>query len=903
MEDPFEQLAKEAISGFAEKNKSEDVSTNIDAGLATGNIANPDSDPVVLTMAIEPAVSAPPSDKKKKPEAVKKSIPVKKQKQGGRSAVFETKFADLKTDLTNQLVKALENKNLSADTLEKLLAEQEDLLKKITSIPDEKHEKGFARLQIIEKEVEEFLKKTDAVEGLADDLPLNPDDFNMDIEPGDLGDPAQTELIRQLEANRWAYIKKDVEAERKASVFRKLFKLGSLGQYSQEHEEVKSKYYESLKACVAKRIERGRDTKEMVAFLEVGEYFSRESMRADIRAENSSWGEKAVDGYMKMVNRYRAIGENDSSKKVKFAKKILAGLAVGGVATGVALGGGLVAGAAGSIVGATAVRMFSLSVSATGFKAIAEKMADSAREKNSVKKSNEISKEAGFDADILRGKLNEIIENIDSDMQKNKQTARLRTLGSFLTATVISDLGQYFGPKSIEAIKHYFQHEPAIPTGVNPAGTGVQEVAKTAVKGMAAEKIHEVGAVHESGAQTFNEAVENSNAENFKEAAERAGEFPPAAHTETFAEAMERAGEIPSHPAGGEDVVSGHNMPSVGEGIDHNLASDGQNLAHEIGGKLTAEENIIEIKQGGNIEASIRDFYRSHPDALKAYQEATGKKLTPGQIAHRIFLEYGDDRDLVHAGAKIHLSADGQDITQISGDPNMGHLQHAVSGAGHEAMAPVAEVPATATEIPAVETATPVVEIPDFKIDETFSEGFLKFNHEIDVVSADVAKFDSAIIEAYHQIDTSGHLTPEELVNLDVDDIRPFNVLDVTKSPEMLAAEKTNLKYLISQKIFLGEQLNKLVEGRSFMHVKNIRKYIGGGSMLNWMAIQNQSMEELLANKKETTINKFFEYLTKSDGIGMNKLRESIKPKTAETVSAWVTRVVKTANLVGVKKL
>lgn len=82
------------------------------------------------------------------------------------------------------------------------------------------------------------------------------------------------------------------------------------------------------------------------------------------------------------------------------------------------------------------------------------------------------------------------------------------------------------------------------------------------------------------------------------------------------------------------------------------------------------------IKEGGGIEGSIIKHLTDNPDLMDKYNEQLGggRKFDAGQIAHRMFEEYGDKRDLVHAGAQVQLSPDGLHIQGVAGDESIGFL-------------------------------------------------------------------------------------------------------------------------------------------------------------------------------------------------------------------------------------
>lgn len=326
---------------------------------------------------------------------------------------------------------------------------------------------------------------------------------------GEESDRKIKELGDKLEKARIAYLKKDTEAEKiklsLKSVLWKTLKIGSLGQYDKEHEDAKNEYNEALKAykeefLKAGLIEDKEDVRIMVDFLNLTETSSREKARTDIKAENSKWWhlDNVSKGYMKIVESYKNIGKDDKSKLMRFIKKGAVGVAIGG---GVAFAGGAVAGAMGSIAGATAFRLFTMSVSATGFKGIFEGIADKKRATDSAKEAEIIfrnSKTEGMGemkAELISENLNLMIKNIDGKMQKNKQTARLRSLGAFLTAGAISNLGQIFGHEIMETVKEHFSDSLPVSTG----GSFAEKTISGLSENNAVEKVIELKPVKVGG--------------------------------------------------------------------------------------------------------------------------------------------------------------------------------------------------------------------------------------------------------------------------------------------------------------------------------------------------------------------------------------------------------------------
>lgn len=400
-------------------------------------------------------------------------------------------------------------------------------------------------------------------------------------------------LEKEVDEARKAFVGKDIEAEKKSSKFWKLFRVGSLGEYGEEHKGAKEEYYAALRAYKDEYLNihglNEKSVAEMVTFFNIKEHYSLESARLDADNENAGWPKKIWNGYMGMIDRYRKIGENDSSKFKKYSKKIVVGMFVALAATGLAAGGGAVAGVAGTITGASLVRGFTIGVSSAGYKAIYEGIAQGSRKRESRKEAEEIMKHSKVEGmeemhlDLVNENLDNKIALIDEVMQEQKQWKRFRTFAAVGTAVVISQAGRYFGKWASEKASHWF------------GGTGTPMPEDTGA--------HEAGTVSPDNAPGG---------------------------------------------AGAPEVI-----PPIEKTID-----------------------LPAIEEGGSIEGSIIKHLTDNPDLIDKYNEqlGSGRKFDAGQIAHRMFEEYGDNRDLVHAGAQVQLSPDSLHIQGVAGDESMGFL-------------------------------------------------------------------------------------------------------------------------------------------------------------------------------------------------------------------------------------
>lgn len=119
---------------------------------------------------------------------------------------------------------------------------------------------------------------------------------------------------------------------------------------------------------------------------------------------------------------------------------------------------------------------------------------------------------------------------------------------------------------------------------------------------------------------------------------------------------------------------------AAGEHAPGGTALPGEDLASNA-------EKLVDLKpigSGGSIEGSIIDYLKENPSLVEKYNELNGgRKFDAGQIAHRMFEEYGTKNtpyDLVHEGAQVNLSADGLRIENVTGDDHMGFLHEKVAG-------------------------------------------------------------------------------------------------------------------------------------------------------------------------------------------------------------------------------
>lgn len=586
-----------------------------------------------------------------------------------------------------------------------------------------------------------------------------------------------SELEKEVETARKSFVGKDIEAEKNSSKFWKLFRIGSLGEYSEEHKQVKEKYYAALKAYKDEYLNtHGLNEKsvgEMVAFFNIKEHYNLESARLDTNNENANWPKKAWNGYMGMIDRYRKIGEKDKSKLKKYSKKFAAGMFVAVAATGLAAGGGAAAGAAGTIAGAALVRGFTIGVSSVGFKTLYEGLAQGSKERENKRELNYISrnlKEPSLGESYLNRvnqDLDEKINSIDEVLQEQKQGKRFRTIAAVGTAVIISQAGRYCGRWASEKMSHWLGGMEA-PTGEIPAAKPAGEVA-------APETV-----------------------------------------------------------------------------IEKNI-------------------DLPAIEKGGSIEGSIIKHLTDNPDLIERYNEQLGgsRKFDAGQIAHRMFEEYGDKRDLAHAGAQVQLSSDGLHIQGVAGDENTGFLHENATEA-------------VATE-PEIKTVPDAVKEPEINaVPDNISPEANVFPENFGFERAHGSIFG-------HNTDNFLESAERELFNAE----RGYGgnygpAVSPTPGPGLGSAWFENVA---ANRNFFSAFRDQIISGNTEDATKVFQNEIAKGE--KWNIIKNMAVSEATdkAGWRGSKVEELFKNMQKVLGTS---LKPNIFPRE-ETVAEWTKRVVKTA--------
>ena len=622
------------------------------------------------------------------------------------------------------------------------------------------------------------------------------------------------ELNARLDEARRFYILKNNVVKQNSSLFKKLSGFGKgpgLGEFQKELDDATLAYQKAsknYKDFLAKdMLDDAEDAAIIAKYFNHSEFLKIESTRTEMAIENRSWPEKAKGGYVKMIERYQ---------KLPMKQKIAIGFALAGVGFATGAWAGAAAGAAVM----TARRAFSMSVATVGYSNMFEAIADKNAEKNSNKNTENLVKSVDanlerseFDAEEFRRLLDEKIENVDTEMNERDLKKKWRGYGAIGAGVATSLLGSYVGklasPYISDAIKYWF-------------GSNVVE------------------------------HIKNAGHEAVSSAAKVMHGFMP---SDVPIEGVENAssfggGDKYVAPAGGVGKIP-YNNPSFMAGHVEEMANKTGKFGAET---LKQTKDMIKdhaldklkIKPGGNIQASIRDFLREHPEALKMHKDKFGHQLNAGQVASRMWEEFkGDKLDLVHSGAQIHLSADMKHLVSVTGDNHMGHLP------SHNVAENVA-----ATHTP---EHTNIVSHP--------------VNH--DSITDKVA--------AGHQDVATNHPTPathsawrpsENIVAKGYDNFASYN-----KVTEMPSAWIYGARYDIA----------------------NMRLNIAGGNHGHWATIQNQPMGRVLADRHEIGFHRTFNHLMRSNEPGTFRMREFIKPKPTDTLNNWATRTAVIGNRMGVR--
>ena len=269
--------------------------------------------------------------------------------------------------------------------------------------------------------------------------------------------------------------------------------------------------------------------------------------------------------------------------------------------------------------------------------------------------------------------------------------------------------------------------------------------------------------------------------------------------------------------------------------------------------------DLSNIQEGGNIEASIRDYFKTNPDLIDKYNEQLGggRKFNAGQIAHRLFSEYGDSRDLVHAGAQVHLSADGMRIESVTGDEHMGYLPE------KEPVLPYPEDGAS--------HAGEISEATGHIAPETPGQAPENFHNPAD------SYFGRNVSHVLDDLDGRINENTREIFHAE------------THSSEEIAAFKENIADLGYSRGFMENFRDSVFNGHAEEAARSFRSAISLDE--KWDNIKGMNFREAAKNmnwRASDKLDTIFKCLKKIIG-------NEVKPGSGETLEKWTERVSKLA--------
>jgi len=277
------------------------------------------------------------------------------------------------------------------------------------------------------------------------------------------------QISADLEVSRKEFMAKDAEMDNHKSVLEKLkASVGAgagldMGEFQKEYDAVSANYQKSLEAFKNALISESMGDKEdaeiISKFIEKGEAVNMKKANLEARMDEAPFSEKIKNGFLNVAEKYRGL---DWKKKLAIG----AGLAGAGFAAGAA-GGAMAAGAGTLMLGN---RIFSSAVSATGFKAMFDSMAESGVHYRgiNIKGENEKAEEATqenikessvengeVDFEKFSAKLNEKIAGMNDKFQKEKYAQKMRTVMAIGAGAAMAGIGKYVGGQASEYIRDH----------------------------------------------------------------------------------------------------------------------------------------------------------------------------------------------------------------------------------------------------------------------------------------------------------------------------------------------------------------------------------------------------------------------------------------------------------------
>ncbi|HCP08602.1 MAG TPA: hypothetical protein DIT25_02275, partial [Candidatus Moranbacteria bacterium] len=334
------------------------------------------------------------------------------------------------------------------------------------------------------------------------------------------------EILENLDKARTVKIRKEMEAEKNLSsvskVLWKTLRIGGLGEYDKERQEVEEAYQKALKDYLADFLGESLNEQTVgkaVRILNIDEHDNLKNARRMESEGKEGRTKKIWNSYMSFVEAYKNIGKDDKSKLLKFSKKALATAALIGGSIGVAAVGGAIAAPLGTGA-AFLVRGFTISASSLGFKALYEKRAGAKLEKENQEETKRILRETKIEGtgpikyELLKIHLDQKIADINSVILSREKSKRNRTIGAIATASGISVIGALASKEILDflGLDKWINNRPDVEVGADNVSESVP----------AAEAGNEpAGPKHEAANTSNVPAPETSSGENFVQTAEK----------------------------------------------------------------------------------------------------------------------------------------------------------------------------------------------------------------------------------------------------------------------------------------------------------------------------------------------------------------------------------------------
>jgi len=374
----------------------------------------------------------------------------------------------------------------------------------------------------------------------------------------------------------------------------------------------------------------------------------------------------------------------------------------------------------------------------------------------------------------------------------------------------------------------------------------------------------------------------------------------------------ENAGQSSSYTAGtGSHAPSAATLESPGQ--DGGAAGAGLHSEAPVDAALENPINL-EVQEGSSLEGT-----------LIKHLESTGMDTEEaGRQAHLMALEYAEQEgegssygSLIHPGANIEISPDGDRIVSIYDDDNLGYLpEKEINGSLKVDSAPAA--PSGGGEPLAPETTvTPEISEDSEGLGRSRSfapqdphgfrdgegvQGNEQFHETIKIPENGTGAFsmDPETLAGIDEMESILNKVNGQLDELDDKILKissgQYEGVQIWPSPERVMDE------LREQKQALEHAREKLTARIYAGHVGTLRKLIYGGIDKNWGSIGKMPANELL-DRKSSVGYKFFARVMDSHSPKAIELQRHISPLKGEKVDEWIIRIGKIMKKSGIGKI